>query len=85
MTQTYSPVTARADHSLLQYGFVEEFEEPLLAAVDSATGFEMEDDAWYGRFHVLLVAYDCPQREHNHILPCHWALHIPPALDCVLC
>ena len=55
VTQTYSPVTARADHSLLQYGFVEEMEEPLLAAVDSATGFDHEDDAWYGEFLVLSI------------------------------
>ena len=49
VTQTYSPVTARMDHSLLQYGFVEEHNEPLLAAVDSATGFEHEDDSLYGK------------------------------------
>ncbi|CAL5227287.1 g10220 [Coccomyxa viridis] len=54
VTQTYSPVTARSDHSLLQYGFVEEFEEPLLAAVDSATGFDMEDDTWYGMHQQLI-------------------------------
>lgn len=48
VTQTYSPVTARADHSLLQYGFVEQYEEPLLAGVDSATRLDFEDDSWYG-------------------------------------
>ena len=61
VTQTYSPVTARSDHSLLQYGFVEEFEEPLLAAADSATGFEMEDDTWYGRSHLLLISLQLPR------------------------
>ena len=61
VTQTYSPVTARSDHSLLQYGFVEEFEEPLLAAVDSATGFDMEDDTWYGKPHLLLMSLQLPR------------------------
>jgi len=56
VTQTYSPVTARADHSLLQYGFVEPFKEPLLAGVDSATGFDFEDDSWYGECPALLTA-----------------------------
>ena len=52
VTQTYSPVTSRMDHSLLQYGFVEDHDEPLLAAVDSATGFEHEDDSLYGEQHL---------------------------------
>ena len=61
VTQTYSPVTARSDHSLLQYGFVEEFEEPFLAAVDSATGFDMEDDTWYGGSRLLLTSLQFPR------------------------
>lgn len=65
VTQTYSPVTARADHSLLQYGFVEDVPEPLLAAVDSATGFDMEDDTWYGRCHALPVSLQLLQRKHD--------------------
>ena len=48
MAQTYSPMVARMDHSLLQYGFVEPVDEPLLAGVDSATGLEHEDDSLYG-------------------------------------
>lgn len=44
------------DHSLLQYGFVEEHGEPLLAAVDSATGFEHEDDSLYGEQHLAAPA-----------------------------
>ena len=44
------------DHSLLQYGFVEEHDEPLLAAVDSATGFEHEDDSLYGEQHLAVPA-----------------------------
>ena len=44
------------DHSLLQYGFVEEHGEPLLAAVDSATGFEHEDDSLYGKQHLAAPA-----------------------------
>ena len=59
VTQTYSLVTSRMDHSLLQYGFVEEHEEPLLAAVDSATGFEHEDDSLYGEQHLAAPASSC--------------------------
>ena len=47
------------DHSLLQYGFVEEHDEPLLAAVDSATGFEHEDDSLYGEQHLAAPASFC--------------------------
>ena len=52
------------DHSLLQYGFVEEHDEPLLAAVDSATGFEHEDDSLYGEQHLALPA-SFPQQVHE--------------------
>ena len=44
------------DHSLLQYGFVEPVDEPLLAGVDSATGLEHEDDSLYGEQHLAAPA-----------------------------
>ena len=47
------------DHSLLQYGFVEPVDEPLLAGVDSATGLEHEDDSLYGESSAMQNLRNC--------------------------
>ena len=47
VTHTYSTSLDRPDHSLLQYGFVQDAEEPLLAAVDHLGGGEDAGDELY--------------------------------------
>ena len=50
VTHTYSAALDRNDHCLLQYGFVQDSPEPILAAVDHISGITMEyaDDSLYG-------------------------------------
>ena len=47
VTQRYSASLDRSDHSLLQYGFVQGSEAPLLAAVDHLGGGQDPDDELY--------------------------------------